>query len=370
MSDHPLRKSIEGAFEQLKPLFPLRDPLGHSFTTLIPRGNPNINSDSKTIPVFNRKDNLGRVWSIHLNTFTGEIASIFVNGRPVFESKASSTVGLGRVIYQQYSQSDYDTFNSEYNTVNESWVKLDFGKAGMPVTDHVDAQPIATDFYVHETQEYTEIIVKLEFDDQYHIEAGAPEIVYSSYTFSFDNTSSPSSSSDTGGISIGFNIEIFNKTATRLPEAMWVSFNPGQPRADGGDTSGYSQNWKMNKLGEWVDPLYIVNNGSLHLHAVTIEGILWDNIVPASSSSSSSSSSGGWNSTIQITSRDAAVVGWGAPWAFPTPMSEQPDIQTYGGSFNLWNNLWGTNYVMWYPFEENNGEENFAFAFAIRVNLI
>ena len=31
------------------------------------------------------------------------------------------------------------------------------------------------------------------------------------------------------------------------------------------------------------------------------------------------------------------------------PVTGTPDTDDYGTSFVLWDNLWGTNYVMWWP---------------------
>jgi hypothetical protein len=110
----------------------------------------------------------------------------------------------------------------------------------------------------------------------------------------------------------------------------------------------------MSVLNEAVDPLFIVNNGSRHLHAVSESGILWK---PAGRPS------------MQILSKDAAVVGFGIPNGFPVPLAESPNIKEYGASFCLWNNLWGTNYVMWYPFENEEVEKNSNFEFQIKIRM-
>jgi hypothetical protein len=144
------------------------------------------------------------------------------------------------------------------------------------------------------------------------------------------------------GLNVGFTVELWNKTATRLPENLWVRFNP----------SSGSNDWSMSVLSESVDPLFVVNNGSRHLHAVSENGILW---TPADKLLS-----------MQILSQDAAVVGFGYPWGFPVPLTADPDIKGYGASFCLWNNLWGTNYVMWYPFENEESEKNLKFEFQLK----
>lgn len=58
-------------------------------------------------------------------------------------------------------------------------------------------------------------------------------------------------------------------------------------------------------------------------------------------------------------SLDAALVSPGEPTAFPNVRS-QPDL-TKGMAFNLANNLWGTNYVMWQPYEDGQARMRFRF---------
>jgi hypothetical protein len=52
--------------------------------------------------------------------------------------------------------------------------------------------------------------------------------------------------------------------------------------------------------------------------------------------------------TLQIQSADAPLLGLGSPNPFPTPFLT-PDL-SQGVGFNLFNNLWGTNYIMHYPY--------------------
>ena len=69
-----------------------------------------------------------------------------------------------------------------------------------------------------------------------------------------------------------------------------------------------------------------MKNGSKHLHA-SDKGIRCSDM------------------KLTFNSLDTSV---GNPNAFPTPM-EQPDVSS-GFSFNIINNTWGTNYIMWYPY--------------------
>ncbi len=63
-------------------------------------------------------------------------------------------------------------------------------------------------------------------------------------------------------------LQVFNKTATRLPEAMFLRFNP--VNVPDGAVS-------MEKLGAWMDPLDVVDGGAKHMHCVSDGGIAFTN---------------------------------------------------------------------------------------------
>ena len=130
---------------------------------------------------------------------------------------------------------------------------------------------------------------------------------------------------------------LVNKTATRLPEATFLAFNP-----DEGDLR-----WEISKLGRWERPApgWVVAGGSKHLHATS----------PTGGGARFSSAARG--ATVTIETVDTAVLNLGAPNAFPVPtdrMDEpwdaEPDLGRHGVSSVIHSNVWGTNYVMWYPF--------------------
>jgi hypothetical protein len=156
-------------------------------------------------------------------------------------------------------------------------------------------------------------------------------------------------------------LRIFNKTSTRRPEAMWLTMQPPLEKAA-------TPQIVMNKLGascdgcdqgSWIDAMSVVHNGSQRVHAVSDLGV--EIRRPGAGSAS-------------FVSRDSALVRIGADELTPLPMpSTQPNTSA-GFAFNLWNNVWGesqrlridywlrwilkdnvaagTNYVMWYPFDE------------------
>lgn len=56
---------------------------------------------------------------------------------------------------------------------------------------------------------------------------------------------------------------------------------------------------------------------------------------------------------------DASLVSPGEPTPFPS-VRAKPDM-TKGMSFNLANNIWGTNYVMWQPYSAESANMRFRF---------
>jgi MFS family permease len=68
-----------------------------------------------------------------------------------------------------------------------------------------------------------------------------------------------------------------------------------------------------------------------------------------------------------FTSKDAGLVVWGKPDPFPTPIHAQPDMGE-GASFMLYDNIWNTNYVFWWPFETpGKNHANIGFRFGIKM---
>ena len=56
---------------------------------------------------------------------------------------------------------------------------------------------------------------------------------------------------------------------------------------------------------------------------------------------------------------DAALVSPGEATPFPV-VDRKPDM-SQGMTFNLGNNIWGTNYPMWQPYMPHSGTQRFRF---------
>eukprot|EP00053_Salpingoeca_punica_P002328 m.37251 g.37251 ORF g.37251 m.37251 type:complete len:723 (-) comp11520_c0_seq4:1207-3375(-) len=210
---------------------------------------------------------------------------------------ATNSTQIGVLEYHKYSMGQYAVFWDEYAQRLDgqipSWMAQDFGKLGLvndslgEVEEIVDGR-LQTLYW---SEELLQVVAEIALTDMVHNVYGAPQV--------------------------------FNKTATRYPEAMWLRFNPVLKTPGRG--------WTMDKLDSLIDPLDVMVNGSRHLHAVKT-GVFHT------------------ASHFSVLTLDAPVVSWGAAFPFPTPSGDwQPDLLD-GVNFCLWNNIWGTNYIMWYPF--------------------
>jgi hypothetical protein len=128
------------------------------------------------------------------------------------------------------------------------------------------------------------------------------------------------------------NFSWFQKPPTRLPEALWLSFHPIAPDPNG---------WRLEKSGEIVSPLDVVRCGNRHMHALS-RGFGYED----------------QSGTLLVDTLDAPLVALGSksPLYFS---NNQPDLPA-GIHCNLFNNAWGTNYIMWFG-------ENMKFRFLLRA---
>jgi len=223
---------------------------------------------------------------------------------------------LGALTYQTYSAADYDRFFRQYiidAEQNGDWPKEDFCKPGLELANPVSAiwEPYSHDCYQRQSKAQTEIMYHLTFDNEVVTNYGAPKDMFLVFRFPHNSNN------------ISIDLQWFNKQACRMPEALWLGFVPLLP--DGAE-------WKIEKMGRMISPLKVVENGNRHLHAV-------DKCIELLHT----------NGSMRILPLDSPLVAPGNPSALDFN-NQQPNLQN-GMHFCLLNNLWGTNFPMW--FEED-----------------
>jgi hypothetical protein len=220
---------------------------------------------------------------------------------------------LGQFWYETFSAADYQRFHQQYN-VNKRhtwfWAIPDFTKPDIDdaAPEHRTFLPSLTWAGRRSAEGSQAFLILMEMPEQSWQEYGAPRQV--SLEIGFDQRRSL----------VSFGLQWFGKPACRLPEAAWFSFIPrvSQPR-----------NWQMDKLGQWVSPFEVIRDGNRHLHAIN-RGVRCQ----------------AKKGTLHIDSLDTALVAPGQPSLLDFN-NRQPNLRQ-GLHFNMVNNLWGTNFPMWY----------------------
>lgn len=260
-------------------------------------------------------------FSVALDSQTGALIHLAKDGY----DWASPQAPIGAFWYETFSAEDYRRFYRQYNAhkrATRSWALQDFTKPGIEqiATQHKTFFPRLTWAGRKDQEGQTAFLVKLEMPEESWQAYGAPRLVWLEITLPH---SAPL---------VQFDLQWFDKTATRLPEAAWFSMVPQvrQPRA-----------WRMDKLGEWVSPYEVIRDGNRHLHAVG-SGVRYEDA----------------GQRLWLDTLDTALVAPGKPSLLDFN-NRQPDLRL-GWHFNLHNNVWGTNFPMWY-------EEDARFRFVFRL---
>ena len=117
----------------------------------------------------------------------------------------------------------------------------------------------------------------------------------------------------------------YGKDANRLTEAVYFNLFPNADKV------------LLKKLGTLVSPEEVTDNGSRNLHAV--QSVEWDG--------------------CEVENLHAPLVSFGGGKILEFD-NKTESVRKDGISFVLYNNVWGTNFPLWY-------EDNARFEFKLRV---
>ncbi len=204
-------------------------------------------------------------------------------------SKIEGTLPEIELSWQIFDNSDYERYKKDYlrwTEENSYWSIWDNIKVGLPDYKGGIYNANVKEAYCNENSK----IFKLEFDENIADEYGLPYF----YVEIKDNK---------------IDIKWFGKKPSRLPQACWLKIK------------GFKENWEIDKLGQWIKP---------------------DNIVGAPLISAFDS--GIRNETVFIRSFDATLAApFGRKLLHYADGTGKQDMY-----FNLYNNVWNTNFPMWY----------------------
>jgi hypothetical protein len=244
------------------------------------------------------------------------------NGTFIFTQKGVKMLA-GEITYQTFSKKDYDTFYEVYIRNKQrtgGWASGDFGKPGLENSKAQSATITAqaTNIAVGKNGKDKQIDCLLSFPAHPAIDKRIlPGQVNTQYILQKDGA-------------VEMTVSLINKPANRLPEAYWVSFLPSEV------VSVF-----VEKLGEKVDVMDVVEGGNRQMHGI-------DRYVDIITT----------KGAIRITSLDAPIVVVGERNAL-NYSTTLPDLSK-GIHFCLSDNLWGTNFAMWW-------EGNISYRFKIEA---
>ena len=238
---------------------------------------------------------------------------------------ASASKPIALLAYQTLSKEDYDRFMADYLTLKADWSLKDFGKPNIERFGAVSRiwQPGSAIVHVEETAAAHRILIRLRFIDDEAFQSGRasfPRIAFTELLLPKDEPA------------IHLDVSWFQKPATRLPEAIWLTFNPVVENQKG---------WTLDKSGESISPFDVVASGNRHMHSL-LKGFGYKDAAHS----------------FGVETIDAPLVALGerTPLGFS---NTQPNLST-GIHSCLFNNAWGTNYIMWYG-------EDMRFRFVLRA---
>jgi hypothetical protein len=286
-----LREEAQLAIQGLAPVWPILSPkaISHAAGEPIETEHFIVGIDAKT----------GAITRLHNKATGREWAS------------AKNPVGL--FTYQTLSQEDFQRFLNSYLTTKADWAQKDFGKPNIERfgAKNEDWQSESADVHVEETDGAHRIVVGLRLKDDEAFDSGRAAFPRKVYIELLLPKAEPV---------IHLNLSWFGKPATRMPEALWLTFNPIAEDQKG---------WMLEKSGEAISPFDVVVSGNRCMHCLQ-KGFEYKQ---------------GEHSFV-VETLDAPVVAMGerTPLRFS---NDQPDLSK-GIHSCLYNNAWGTNYIMWY----------------------
>ncbi|MBQ8209291.1 MAG: DUF5054 domain-containing protein [Clostridia bacterium] len=253
-------------------------------------------------------------WTLEINSFGG-IGYLSHKGNDIISRNDRPIVE-----YRSYSKKDYDFWHTHYSRDLDSVGDWAYGDFGRPLLCYAEGKYPEGRFYysmkssaVSKSDENIKLVVNLECDAVLCEQLGAPRNIQITYTLCEKG--------------LKMNLCWFGKDANRLTEAIFMHLYPN------------ADELTFEKLGDRVNPVNVVSKGSRNLHAVKKALLTTE------------------NAQYSIINRHSPLisVGRGKILEFD---NEFEDYATDGIAYVLYNNVWGTNFPLWY---EDNASFDFIF---------
>ena len=269
--------------------------------------------------------------------------------------------GIIGINYQSFNQTDFKYMSTYYGS------NPGINKPNLPsdATIRGKWQPNMIGLYFSKLLK--SVVIHLQFEEIVNTFIGAPKDVFVNLTFVQDHVNQHGK--------IEADVLYFNKTLTRLPEQMMVQFMPQLLQTDdiaiGGGGATVDVNYFVNKMDTlWINLNDVIINGSQYQHGSglyngakmvnNVENINMD--IDGMNDIDDSNSE--FKFEFVVNSFDCGVMcpvtneletqDWmGSPTVIPVPLrplTVDNKIEIKGFAWNVFNNIWNTNYILWFPF--------------------
>lgn len=287
LGDHPLATMMFDELEKTKARLP---PLG------------DCNELSPSNPVYDFTVN-NTMMHIQFDTVHGSLFALQVSDTMQWLLKDTL---FGEVVYHTYNETDFTNFAHLYDYYGDPGIGKPNSTSANPMSKSWYTKPFGF-FYCHPA---TFIVAMEMHDDAVHSYYGAPSQIWMNYTFvNYD--------------SLIMELILLNKTPTRLGEATMLNFHLPFP-VDNNVTVLYD-------LSNEASVFDVLLNGSQLQHGGY--GVRTDLFTI-------------YSHHTQVICPIPYPEGHATPFAAPlTPLNH-----VTGVAFNIHNNIWNTNYPLWYPF--------------------
>lgn len=257
-------------------------------------------------------------WDFSFDGRTGALRELQRHGIEGRLIKPGASLGLFE--YEVFSQKEYDTFQNRYirsTPENDWWALQDYMKCGLAaLTNHQYGRyhPAQASFFCKEGKEGFHVAAQMKMPEESVARYGAPGDLMLLYCFHRKDAR--------------IEISLFwkGKDALRIPEASWLRF---------GFSPGCDEGWTMNKLNTMISPFAVRPMGNRALHSV--DALQYN---PYSEGDVEEPP------RFLLKNLDSPLLSPGEPRILRYD-NEQPDLDQ-GFAVNLHNNLWNTNFPMWY----------------------
>jgi len=302
VASHPLAAPVASAYADLFPPASPPDPAGAGFSPF-PAGSTYAGSAA---------------WELAFDGASGALA-LLVDKRSgrVWANKSADGSALLWAHYTALSADDFAVFTGPepdgyYPLPGDSpgWYKADFGKPNVSSANPVHSETAAglKGLWLAEDGDTATFLVHTDFSSSPQLNSyyGAPASCWLQLTVP---KALPAAASIAGAFSI------YGKTATRLPEGLYLRANAS------------AAGWRVGKLSSMVDPFDVVPGGNHHQHGFNEE-------VRALAADGS-------GAALSLASHDFSMAQLGRPIPLPAPVWANATSLSEGLSFRQIGNTWG-----------------------------